>query len=598
MSNTRPDAMADHERPDLEGLDDDEAMERLRRLILEPEQRTIREILERLDDRGVRAREVGEVLPAAIRRCDGEGTDLEIAMAPTLEKVTYRAIRRNRKAFAEALFPIMGPAIRRSIAEALKGLVRSFNQALEYSLSRKGLAWRFEALRTGRSFAEIVLLKTLVFRVEQVFLIHRESGLLLQHVAIPEADVQDADMVSGMLTAIRDFVRDGFGVEGGESVQTMEVGDLTVWIEQGPRAVLAAVIRGIAPVEFRTKMREVVEAVHLEAREDLVDFDGDTSVFERVRPVLETCLETKTVEKNGKTGPWVWVAAGLVAVAVGWAAFAGWRSHRALETFLDALSQRPGIVVTTVDRTGRDVVVRGLRDPLADDPERVLEELNLEDSGIHPDFGPYVSLDAAMVDERVRRILRPPDTVSLEFENGVLTASGTAGTAWVERSRRLAPVLPGVVEYRDDGLEVVDETETIRKIQALRSEIEAHVVDFDVSSTELGEEARTVLEPTVESIRELIRLAGETGRSVIIIVVGGADSSGSADLNARLKRRRAEAVAAFLVRRGVPEEQLKTGDDSSGLWENARNGPRGAGTTGSRSVRFFVRLEPRASNGE
>ncbi len=592
--------MADRERPDLEVLDDDAAMERLRRLILEPEQRTIREILERLDDQGVRAREVGEVLPAAIRRCDGEGTDLEIAMAPTLEKVTYRAIRRNRKAFAEALFPIMGPAIRRSIAEALKGLVRSFNQALEYSLSRKGLAWRFEALRTGRSFAEIVLLKTLVFRVEQVFLIHRESGLLLQHVVIPEADVQDADMVSGMLTAIRDFVRDGFGVEDGESVQTMEVGDLTVWIEQGPRAVLAAVIRGIAPIEFRERMREVIEAVHLETREDLVDFDGDTSVFERVRPLLETCLETKTVEKSGKTGPWLWVVAALLAVALGWLCFAGWKSHRALETFLDALSGRPGIVVTDVDRTGRDVVVRGLRDPLADDPERVLDELDLEDSGIHPDFGPYVSLDDAMVDARARRVLRPPKTVSLEIEDGVLTASGRADARWIDRSRRLAPALPGVGDYRDDGLEVLDgaEAERIRRIEGLREEIENRVVDFDVSSSELGEEARVDLEPIAEQIMELTRLAGETGRGVTIIVVGNADPSGSPDLNARLRRRRAEAVVASLIRLGVAEEYLEVRLDSSGLWENARNGPRGAEATGSRSVRLFVRLEPGPSGGE
>jgi OOP family OmpA-OmpF porin len=58
------------------------------------------------------------------------------------------------------------------------------------------------ALRTGTSFAEVVLLNTLLYRVEQVFLIERESGLLLQHVRSAAVRTEDADMVAGMLTAI------------------------------------------------------------------------------------------------------------------------------------------------------------------------------------------------------------------------------------------------------------------------------------------------------------------------------------------------------------------------------------------------------------
>ena len=56
----------------------------------------------------------------------------------------------------------------------------------------RSLKWRFEAWRTGRPFAEIVLLKTLVYRVDQVFLIHKETGLLLQHVVADEVRAKDA----------------------------------------------------------------------------------------------------------------------------------------------------------------------------------------------------------------------------------------------------------------------------------------------------------------------------------------------------------------------------------------------------------------------
>ena len=69
-------------------------------------------------------------------------------------------------------------------------------------------------------------------------------------------------MVSGMLTAIRDFAHDSFRVSEDEALETLQVGDVTVWIEQGPYAILAAVIRGTAPRELRTALQEALEYVH------------------------------------------------------------------------------------------------------------------------------------------------------------------------------------------------------------------------------------------------------------------------------------------------------------------------------------------------
>ena len=87
----------------------------------------------------------------------------------------------------------MGPAIRQAIRQALQSLTQSLNQTVEHSFSLKGLRWRIEAWTTGRPFAEVVLLHTLRYRVEQAFLIHRDTGLLLQHVATETAIVRDQE---------------------------------------------------------------------------------------------------------------------------------------------------------------------------------------------------------------------------------------------------------------------------------------------------------------------------------------------------------------------------------------------------------------------
>ena len=152
------------------------------------------------------------------------------------------------------------------------------------------LLWRWTAFRTGQSFAEIVALKTLIFRVEQVFLIHAESGLLLQHAMPPRSGTgRDAHQVSGMLIAISNFVSDSFSTESGE-LNAFTVGDLSVWLERGPHAIIAGVVRGTASDTVPATFHDAIEQIHRKFGRELREFNGDSSRFELARPVLEACL--------------------------------------------------------------------------------------------------------------------------------------------------------------------------------------------------------------------------------------------------------------------------------------------------------------------
>src|SRR5258708_18623069 len=137
------------------------------------------------------------------------------------------------------------------------------------------------------------MMETLVYGVEQVFLIHKETGLLLKQVSAGGSAVQDADMVSGMLTAIQDFVHDSFSTRRDDQLETLQVGELTVWIEQGPLAVLAGVIRGNAPIELRTIFREALERIHLQYGAAMKEFKGDAAPFASAAEMLEECLQSR-----------------------------------------------------------------------------------------------------------------------------------------------------------------------------------------------------------------------------------------------------------------------------------------------------------------
>src|SRR5580692_9012266 len=264
------------------------AYEELRHLIVAPEQEGIATIQERLDNLEKRTADVSVVVAEAIqmRREKGDDLALAAALAPTIQETLRESVRRDPHVLADALFPVMGPAIRKSIAETLRGMLESFNEALEHSLSWRGIKWRIEGFRTGKPFAEIVLMHSLLYRVEQVFLIHRETGLVLNHVVAPSAPAQDAAMVAGLLSAIQQFARDSFQPGQTENLDSLNVGELEVWIEEGPDAVLAAVIRGHAPADYRLTMKEALEEIQQRYSSALENFKGDANPFLSAEEIL------------------------------------------------------------------------------------------------------------------------------------------------------------------------------------------------------------------------------------------------------------------------------------------------------------------------
>src|SRR5579863_10512732 len=178
-------------------LADDQPLAELRAILLGPDREAWESMRQRLDNPSRRAEDIASVLADAVRlRSDAK---LRRALQPLLEEALQLSVQSNPRMLADALFPIFGKAIRKAITSELDGMLQSLSQTLEQSLSWRSLQWRWESFRSGKPYTEIVVLRSLLYRVEQVFLIHRSSGLLLQHVAAPRAEMKDPEIVSSML---------------------------------------------------------------------------------------------------------------------------------------------------------------------------------------------------------------------------------------------------------------------------------------------------------------------------------------------------------------------------------------------------------------
>src|SRR5208283_1244493 len=336
----------------------------LRALIVGPELEDIRLLQQRLNDPNIRAEEVGHILAEAVRMQTSGGTALRHALQPIIEQSIRTSVQRDPGILSDALFPIIGAAVRKAVASALQTLLQTLNGVVEQRFSFRSLAWRWEAITTGRSFAEIVMLRSLLYRVEQVFLIHRAAGLLLAHRVADTAVIKDADMVSGMLTAIQDFVQDSFGANQADKLETAQVGKFTVWIQHGPSAILAGLLSGSPPKGLESVFQSVLETISSEYAEQLADFNGDAAPFESCQPLLAKCFMGQAPPSKSRFSPLLWLVPSAVVIALAVWAFFSLREAARWNDFIRQLREQPGIELTQAEKRGRHYFVGGFRDPL------------------------------------------------------------------------------------------------------------------------------------------------------------------------------------------------------------------------------------------
>jgi OOP family OmpA-OmpF porin len=563
----------------------------LRSLLLGPEQRTIRALRERLESRELRTKDVSAVVAEAIRlRHTRDGSESLIeALTPLVIGALRESARKNPRTLSEAFFPVVGPAIRRALTQYIQSLLESFNNALEHSLSLQGIRWRLEALRTGKTFTEVVLLNNLIYRVEQIFLIHDKTGLVLYHAVAPGVSVQDPVLVSGMLSAIQNFVRDSFNAPGDEIIDSIRLGDLRVWVEPGPHAILAAVIRGHPPETLRPTLREALEKAHQDFGSALEFFDGDSSTFEGVGNDLALCLDSRYQERpQARSKPYFLIAlALLLTAAVGWA-WLSFLRERQWNRFVDKLEAQPGIVVTSFTKQSQNQI-RGLRDPLAIEPGSLLKGMGLDPKRVQFQWAPYYSLDDAIVLKRVAAVLQPPTTVKLSLEGGTLRAQGEAPARWVEALKTRAILVPGVRSIDSSGLQDAKLADFEREKEA----IEAAVLLFEVNRAELAAGQRSEFENTAKEVKAILADAATlVGKGLVIEIVGHSDNTGAEAWNRLLSERRADGVARELIRNSIESTSLRV----RGVGTSQRLKPAGMGNDVKydRSVTFRVVI-PRAA---
>lgn len=229
------------------------------------------------------------VMTSLVRRTIHDSPEeMAEALGPVMGEAIRVQIRDSRKDMVDALYPVIGETVQRAVSEFAREFQRNLDRRLKATFGPGGFLKRLSARLRGVSDSELALRNSLPFELKEIFLIQHNSGLLLSHAHPGSGHIQDSDLISAMLTAIRDFVKDSFGSSENlsGSLDEVQYGDLRILIESGKHAYVAVVINGVEAEGFRAALHDYISNLHVRYSNALRDYNGDSALLPNLQPGL------------------------------------------------------------------------------------------------------------------------------------------------------------------------------------------------------------------------------------------------------------------------------------------------------------------------
>ena len=132
------------------------------------------------------------------------------------------------------------------------------------------------------------------YKIEELYLIYSD-GRLVSHISDVESNI-DTDIMSGMLTAMNDFVKDSF--TSNEDLGSMDYGQNKILLQRGKNYYLAAVVYGKVDRFIKGKLANILRNIAVNCPH-LVDWDGDTSQSDSIDVLIKPLMdETASVTRE------------------------------------------------------------------------------------------------------------------------------------------------------------------------------------------------------------------------------------------------------------------------------------------------------------
>ncbi len=124
--------------------------------------------------------------------------------------------------------------------------------------------------------------------IDDVFLLYND-GILIKHETRRLKPDIDTDILSGMLTAVQQFVKDSFRSEEGE-LDEMTFGQMHILIGRGKWVILAAMVSGDGTESFTEQIKRCIEDIESHQWDNLESWKGDMAIAKVLTPYVKKLI--------------------------------------------------------------------------------------------------------------------------------------------------------------------------------------------------------------------------------------------------------------------------------------------------------------------
>lgn len=229
--------------------------EQLRKILLEQDREEREELaqkLEELDTQLNNKEKLQERVNPILVDQEGElKRNFSRLFGPQITESISKQIRDSQDEVVEVLYPILGRMIKKYITSEIEKLSEKVDAQMKEAFSWESWKARIKAWISGTPQKNVVMAKLIEPKIEEIFVIERNSGILIGSYSKKES--LDGDMVAGMLTAIKAFVEDAFAADVQE-LESIDYENYKVIVKNFKSFFISVVCSGVANAEFKDKL--------------------------------------------------------------------------------------------------------------------------------------------------------------------------------------------------------------------------------------------------------------------------------------------------------------------------------------------------------
>lgn len=218
--------------------EEQEALRQLRQILLQPQREEIARVHNKLEDPLENAKRLEPIIKEQLDELREEFPE---TYKKAVKVIVQQELKNSQTAILNAIYPVMGTMIRKFITLQFQQLKESIDAQIKTTFSNKGILGSLKARVFGGQSSEQILSNADSYSIEEVFVVERNSGLLIG--AASRQPTVNQDMIAGMLTAIKSFVEDAF-MQGAEDLDLIEYDTHKLFIQNFPSYFVVLALNG------------------------------------------------------------------------------------------------------------------------------------------------------------------------------------------------------------------------------------------------------------------------------------------------------------------------------------------------------------------